>query len=354
VTAARLLARTIHGIEAVVADELQRRGLGRVERVRHREVWFTAPRPGPGLLTLRTADDLFLLAAVVAGVGRSRRDLRHLAAAARAVPTAELLALRRRCGGPELAGGVTVTASFLGRRNYNRFDIEDAVGEQLAARLGVAYHDRRGGRVPPPGAGAWRVTVEGEQAVLALRLAGRPLHRRAYKLAAVPGTLRPPLAAALVWLAAPRAGERVLDPCCGAGTIPIEAAALGPGVCPLGMDRDPAALRAAGANATARAIAWAVADAGQLPLAGGAVELVVTNPPWGRQVRAGGLLAGDPARLWRELRRVLAPRGRAVVLLHDPGGQLDRLGAAGLRPGAVRPVSLAGSHPAIVEAAAEE
>jgi tRNA (guanine6-N2)-methyltransferase len=145
----RLLARTIHGLEPVVADELLQRGLGRVERVRHREVWFTTPRLGPELLTVRTADDLFVLAAVVAGVGRARRDLRRLAGAAAAAPARELLALRRAAlPTPGGVGGVTVTASFLGRRNYNRYDIEDAVGEQLAATLGVPYHARRAGRTP--------------------------------------------------------------------------------------------------------------------------------------------------------------------------------------------------------------
>jgi len=88
------------------------------------------------------------------------------------------------------------------------------------------------------------------------------------------------------------------------------------------LDRDAAALRAASANAVGTTIRWAVADAGQLPLAARSVDLVISNPPWGRQVRAGGLLAADPAGLWRELRRALAPHGRAV--------------------------SLAGSHPAIV------
>jgi tRNA (guanine6-N2)-methyltransferase len=75
---------------------------------------------------------------------------------------------------------------------------------------------------------------------------------------------------------------------------------------------------------------------------------VVSNPPWGRQVRPRGLLAGDPARLWRELRRVPVPRGRAVVLLHDAEEQLGQLVAEGLHPDAVRPLSLAGTHPAIV------
>jgi tRNA (guanine6-N2)-methyltransferase len=356
VRAARLLARTVRGIESVTADEIRRRGLGQVERLRHREVWFTTSAPGPALLQLRTADDLFLLAAVVPGVGRSRRGLHHLAEAARAAPAGRLLALRRRCGGPDSPCGVAVTASFLGRRNYSRFDIEDAVGEQLAATLAVAYHSRRGGSVPPKGASDWRVTVEGDQAVLALRVAPRPLHRRAYKLAAVPATLHPPLAAALSWLAAPRTGDLVLDPCCGAGTIPIEAALGVPGAHVLGLDRDPAALRAAKANASRAGAArvgrltvmWGVADAGRLPVVDAAVDVVIANPPWGRQARPSGLLAGDPGRFWHELRRVLAARGRAVVLLDDAAEHLERLGAAGLRPVTVRPLSLAGAHPAIV------
>lgn len=345
-----MVARTVRGIEGVVAAEIQERALGRVAQIRHREVLFAAADPGPELLRLRTADDVFLLGAVVDGVGRTRGDLRRLARATRAIPASWLLGLRAACGLPTRADGVEVVASFLGRRNYGRFDLEDTVGEQLAAMLAVPYHSRRGGRRPPQGSASWRVTLEGERATIGLRVAARPLHRRAYRRLSVPGSLHPPLAAALGWLGRMPPGARVLDPCCGAGTLLIEACGLLPGVRPLGVDHDRRALRAALANSgSARldGLAWVRADAARLPLDGASVDRVVANPPWGRRARPLGALAGHPERLWRELRRVLAPQGRAVVLVHDADEALARAAAEDLHLRQLRPVSLAGTRPAI-------
>lgn len=97
------------------------------------------------------------------------------------------------------------------------------------------------------------------------------------------------------------------------------------------------------------AMAWAVADAGRLPVADGLADRVLSNPPWGLQVAPGGTLATRPAAYYDELRRVLKPgTGRAVLLLHDPETHLSLARAAGLRVQDSRPVSLFGSHPAVV------
>ncbi|TYB54553.1 RNA methyltransferase [Nonomuraea sp. PA05] len=246
------VARAVRGIEPLVANEIRHSKTGVVRGVRHREVWFEA-RPDADLLALRTADDVLLAAAVVDGVGSGRAALLRLARAAREVDA-------RLLGSP--GSGVEVSASFVGRRNYTRFEVEDAVGAELARPLRVPYHSRRDGRRPPGGAMAWRVTIEGEQAVIAVRVAGRPLHRRAYKTASVRGTLHPPVAAAMARLARLDEGLTVVDPCCGAGTTLIEMAALaggspggGAGMRLLGFDHDPAAVAAATANACAAAAA---------------------------------------------------------------------------------------------------
>ncbi|MCA2219750.1 TRM11 family SAM-dependent methyltransferase [Nonomuraea aurantiaca] len=372
------VARAVRGIEPLVAAEIQGAGLGVVRGVRHREVWFETADPGPELLGLRMADDVLLVAAVVEGIGRDREALVRLSRAARELDAESLTKLTHQIGvrdsgvldggvldggvldggppyavrgggvgGPPYAvrgGGVEVSASFVGRRNYSRFDIEDAVGGELARPLGLVYHSRRDGRVPPEGSAAWRVTVEGGQAVIALRVAARPLHRRPYKTVSVSGTLHPPVAAAMAGLARLDRAGTVLDPCCGAGTTLIEARALAPHARLLGFDHDPHAVQVATANATrasAAAIAWSVADAGRIPLPDGSVDRVLVNPPWDRQVAPSGRLRRDPGRLWREIHRVLAVDGTVVALLPEawrpPGFGVDK---------SIH-LTLAGRHPVV-------
>ncbi|MEV0521757.1 hypothetical protein AB0I64_45050, partial [Nonomuraea sp. NPDC050405] len=248
------VARAVRGIEPLVAAEIME--LGVVRRLRHREVWFEAAEPGPGLpglLGLRTADDVLLAAAVVDGVGPGRAALARLRRAAADADAETPLKIRRAAappgapdgldppdgmGAPDGLGapvGLEVSATFVGRRSYSRFDVEDAVGAGLSRALGMPYHSRAGGVALPPGAVPWRVTIEGDQAVIAVRLGERPLHRRPYKASSIPGTLHPPLAAAMAVLAGlgrppaggaspgSGAGPVVLDPCCGAGTTLAEA-----------------------------------------------------------------------------------------------------------------------------------
>ncbi|MGW0519996.1 methyltransferase domain-containing protein [Crossiella sp. NPDC003009] len=379
-TAARLVARTVRGLEQVVAEEV--RPLGPVDFQGHREVWFRA-EPTPAVLGSRCADDVLLHGISVRGIGPARADLPVLAEAAARMPLAELLMARKRCGGKDFTAGVTVSASFLGRRNYNRYDLEDAVGRPVALALGLPYWSRRGGVAPPDGGLSWRVTVEGDRALVALRIAERPLHRRGYRRVTRAGSLHPPVAAAMARLGG---GGRVLDPCCGAGTLAVEAA-LGGAELVLGLDRDAGAVAAARVNGAAAGlgggvgagigpglgggigagigpglgggigagigpglgggigagIGWGVADAGRLPVADGAVDLVLCNPPWDRQVPPTGVLARRPQHFWRELRRVLRPRGRAVLLL--PASALPRTGFQLLDR---LPISLSGQHPEIV------
>jgi tRNA (guanine6-N2)-methyltransferase len=351
VTGARLVARTVRGIESILAEEIQAGGLGTVEHRRHREVWFRHAEhagSGPRVLDLRCADDVFVVAALVHGVDRTKAALRVLTAAAEAVPVRDLQALREALGGSRQPTSVDVSASFLGRRNFNRYDVEDTVGRPLAARAGLPYHSRRTGTAPPTGGMSWRVTVEGDTALLGLRIGPAPLHRRGYRRVTRAGSVHPPLAAAMVRLARPFTGARLLDPCCGVGTIAIEAAAACRALSIVGSDHDSAAVEAAKANGAGMPITWVTADAGSLPLARRSVDLVVTNPPWDRQVSPAGLLAHHPHTFWHELRRVLQPRGRAVVLLSDADHRLMDADEAGLTTLDRRRVSLFGTHPEIV------
>ncbi|WP_280382250.1 methyltransferase domain-containing protein [Nocardia wallacei] len=357
----RLVARCIRGVETVVAAEILRLGVGPVVEMGHREVHFRPRRPDPAVLRLRTADDVLLSAATGPDIGSARTAVAALAELSEMVDATALLDWRRRCGGcGDLGGGVDVSASFLGGRNFARYDAEDAVGRALARRLGVGYRSRRDG-APPRDYSGWRLTLDGDRARLLLRVADRPLHRREYKRESVPGTLHPPLAAAMAQLAEIRSGERVLDPCCGAGTLLIEAARLRPDAFFRGFDRDAGAVRAARANAAEAVdvrrgdarirrdgipVLWGDidlrrGDAGELPIARGDVDRILCNPPWGGQAAPRGLLAAEPTRLWPELRRVLAPGGTAVVLIPDTALLATAI-AADFLPTHVQPVRVSG------------
>ncbi|WP_197945951.1 methyltransferase domain-containing protein [Phytohabitans suffuscus] len=291
-------------MEALVAGEIRERGLGHVDLIGHREVHFTSPDPATAIRALPTADDVLLVAAVIHGIGHTKDDLRRLT---------ELGDLSWAPHRP-----FDVSATVVGARRFGRYDVEDALGAHLSRALGVPYHSRRGGVRPPPGTTSWRGTIEGKRATVAVRPGDRPAHRRDYKRASVPGTLHPPVAAAMVRLAGIDPGDVVLDPCCGAGTLLVEAGRAGAHL--LGADADPAALRAATANASAAGLAarWVHADAGALPLRTATVDRMLVNPPWDRQVAARATLVRDPWRLWREATRVLRPGACLVALLHGP------------------------------------
>lgn len=261
-----LLARTLRGLEDVAADEIRALGATNIA-IAHREVRFTAALVDA--LRLRTVDDVFSVLVDAPPTGPHRADLRTLAALA-----AEL----------DVRGTFAVTASFLGRRTYSRYEIEETVAAALP----------RGGGPPV----ALRVHLTRERTTIAARLATVPLHRRAYRVESRPGALHPPLAAALVRLAGSARDSMLVDPFCGTGTIAIEAKLARPDLRVVARDADPGAVRAAAANAAAAGVELdlAVARVEELREAG----VVVTNPPWGR---AHPVVAG-----W-------APPGRAVLLL---------------------------------------
>lgn len=341
-----LVARCVRGLESALGTEILRTGSATIDWIGHREVGFSSA--DDIALRLRTADDVFLLAHRRHDIGPHRSDLTGLTELARAVDLEGLVRERVRHGGPPgLGDGIEISASFLGRRTYNRYDVEDTVGRVLAERAGLPYHSRRHGEPPPPGHSGWRLTLDGTHAGLLLRLGRRPAHRRAYKNATIPGTLHPPVAAAMAQAAELRPGQRVLDLGCGAGTLLIEAHHRAPGTTLLGFDLDPTARRAARQNAAGLPITVDHGDAGALPLPDRSVDRVLCNPPWGEQVGAGGRLAGHPERWWHELARVLTDEGRAVVLLPEAAG-LGHALPLGLSPVHVQRLSLFGSSPLLI------
>jgi 23S rRNA (guanine2445-N2)-methyltransferase len=175
--------------------------------------------------------------------------------------------------------------------------------------------------------------LAGEHLSLSLDLAGEPLHQRGYRVRTVAAPLKETLAAAVLRAAGYVGEEPLWDPLCGSGTFLIEAAMIAGRRAPglrrrlsverwpelgaqaaatlaelkeeakaqerkpphpiIGSDRDPDAVQAAQRNAAAAKVAGMVkvleADAiamGPAPVPG--PGLIVSNPPYGDRLTAGG------------------------------------------------------------------
>ena len=131
-----------------------------------------------------------------------------------------------------------------------------------------------------------------------------------YLRESVPAMTHAPLAAALAWLSQPRADDVVWDPFCGAGTELAERAQAGPYSQLIGSDRDDAALNAARRNLQGiERLSLHTGDALDLRFNG--VNVLLTNPPYGRKVQGG-----NTARLIRMLLENASrhmKRGRIVL-----------------------------------------
>ena len=174
----------------------------------------------------------------------------------------------------------SLTVSFVGKRNYTSEEIKAVLAYEIESkhRGWVYQQDDRAADLNV------RVFLEHDVAAVGVRLAKTALHDRWYQRMHLPGALKPSVAAALVLLAQTTSTTRVLDPCCGSGTILIEAALQGASVC--GGDRSPRAVAAARANVAAAGVKASVHqwDTTALPIATATMDRVITNLPWGRQV----------------------------------------------------------------------
>lgn len=308
-----VFAVVTRGLEAIAAEEMNGIPGVQVQGSAYRRVHAACAGALLPLLSLRTVDDVFVQAAVWEGILPQRQALPLLAELSRGLNLHQPLKRIARERPPEQANRFSVTANFVGRRNYTTDELKRILAEGIQAHYRWEYTPNdEDSQINV------RLFIEHERAWVGLRIGARPLHRRAYKHSHLAGSLKPPVAAAMLRLVGLAPGMRLLDPLCGAGTIAIEAALMGARA--LGGDNDPPAVQAACANASEAGarleiLAW---DALRLPLPDGSLERIVTNLPWGRQVPVGEGLSAFYRAACAEMERVLAPGGRVALLTSLP------------------------------------
>jgi 23S rRNA G2445 N2-methylase RlmL len=311
-------AMVLPGLETVTAEEIKSRLAGEIKRTGPGLVVFRVPELDRSLLTLRTTEDVFLLAWGTDQLSYRAADLDSIRRwTDRSVAWDRLLQIHHAIR-PKPKGKPTfrLVVQMDGQHGYRRVDARKALARGLAGKLPASWrHAEENASVE-----IW-LTIQGANAVCGLRLSDRTMRHRTYKEVHRRASLRPTLAAAMVRLAGVKPGNLVLDPMCGAGTILAEVFAFGNRdvqftIC--GGDLDAASLRAARVNLNrleppllAR---W---DARQLPLPDQHVDCIISNPPFGKQLGKPEEIGPLYGRLVTEFQRVLKPGGSAVLLVAD-------------------------------------
>lgn len=217
----QLMATAAAGIEALVGKELRRLGYDtQVEngRVRYqgdmRDILTTN-------LWLRTADRVKII------VGEfTARTFDELFEQTKALPWESFL---------------PVDAEFPveGRSHHSQLhnvpSVQAIVKKAIVQRLSEVYHRRT--RLPETGAlYPLEVAINKDQVMLTLDTTGDSLFKRGYRRNKGGAPLKENMAAALMLLAHWFTDNPFVDPVCGSGTIPIEAALIGHNIAP-GINR---------------------------------------------------------------------------------------------------------------------
>ena len=226
--------------------------------------------------------------------------------------------------------------------------MKKAMVERMKQHYGISWFPEDGASYPV------RVTILKDVATICLDTTGVPLHKRGYRKMTVKAPVSETLAAGILLLTPWRRDRILVDPFCGSGTFPIEAAMIGANMAPgmkrsfmaqtwkelvpascwrqafeeardlvqpegkmdiQGYDRDPLAIKAALENSRAagtdRWIHFQQRPVSQLAHSG-RYGFLVTNPPYGERLEEKDALPG----LYRQLgERFAALDGWSLYLL---------------------------------------
>ena len=261
------------------------------------------------LLTLRTAEHLFLILKQMPNMTRSRSSLAALSGSLARFNFKETYECCRQVGiKVRKRMPFRVTSRLSGKRNFRRVDLQRVVEQALLAR---GWH-------PASGRSALDIWAEvhGDDGYISVKLSGNDMAQRPYKQAHIPASLKPTLAYSMVRLSRPHPTDVFLDAMCGAGTILLERALTDRYGYLIGGDISSDALDATVANfgrkhQPRQFFQW---DARNLPLQPNTVDKIVCNLPFGETIGNQSQLTNLYRRCLKEYARVLKPRGRMVLL----------------------------------------
>lgn len=218
----QVIAATTFGLEAVVADEVKKLGFTNVT-VENGKVMFPTDEAGicRANLWLRAADRIRIQVAQFKAT-----SFEQLFEETKALPWGDWL--------PKDAEfpveGKSVKSTLFSVSDCQAI-VKKAIVESMKRKYKVSWFEENGP--------LFRIEVAllKDVATITLDSSGTGLHRRGYKPLVGEAPLRETMAAGLILLSRWQPDTALIDPFCGSGTIPIEAALIGMNIAP-GINRE--------------------------------------------------------------------------------------------------------------------
>ncbi|MCF6462242.1 THUMP domain-containing class I SAM-dependent RNA methyltransferase [Clostridium sp. Cult1] len=218
----QLIATTTFGLEAVVKRELQNLGYNDLV-VENGKITFRATEKDIPItnLWLRSADRVLLK------MGEFKAtSFEELFEKTKALPWDEWITE----DGEFIVEGKSVNSKLFSISDSQAI-VKKAVVEKLKTKYKKEWFEETGAKF------TIEVSLLKDTATLTIDTSGSGLHKRGYRTHSVEAPLKETLAAALIQLSYWNKDRFLLDPFCGSGTIPIEAAMIGKNIAP-GLNRN--------------------------------------------------------------------------------------------------------------------
>lgn len=218
----KLVATAAMGLESIVADEVK--ALGYNTRVEDGKTYFSgdATAIARANMWLRVADRV----RIITGEFQAK-TFDDLFEKTKAIPWENYL---------PVDAAFPVAGKSVKSTLYSVPDCQAIVKKAIVERLNSAY--KRNGFLPESGPlFKLEVSILKDKVTLTIDSSGTGLHKRGYRIGQGDAPIKETLAAALVKLTRWNPDRPFIDPLCGSGTIPIEAAMIGQNIAP-GTNRD--------------------------------------------------------------------------------------------------------------------
>ena len=216
-----LIATATFGLEAVVRREIEALGY-RIIKTEDGKVTYMGDERAivRSNLWLRTADRVLLKMAEFSAV-----EVEELFQQTKGLPWEQLI---------PLDGRFTVTGTSVKSKLHSvpacQKIVKKAIVEKLKEFYGVEVFEETGAEYTV------KASLLKDRVTLTVDTSGTGLHKRGYRISDVAAPIKETLAAAMIQLSFWKKDRILVDPCCGSGTIPIEAAMIGRNIAP-GLNR---------------------------------------------------------------------------------------------------------------------